>query len=743
MRSGCRLILAVLVLWGVMCCGSTVASGLTGVRQFELVSPVYKGGFGVLHIEAVAQDGDGLAFYSPGAFAGAPGGLSENLNSLTYVARRTPVGWSTASLVPPDGLTPYVRDSDVSATLSTSLAMGKPGPNFEAAFQQGTEEKFLLHPTDMPDISTNWELAGRILKTLTEEPLNLIYRGGSADFCHLLLESPAVNAKSGPALLLESAEGTTQQVYELVRGCDRKPVDLRLVALNNEDDPISPSCKVDVGIQVYTNTSESAYNAIAAGGGEILFTTCIKNDPAHHQLFARLDGTKTLEISKPLSEVCDEEVPCNKGKGATERANSDFAGASEDGSRVFFTTAAPLGDEDKGTGNDLYMATIGCPTAGEATCAVASRRVTSLVQVSRESNGGEAGVQGVSRVAPDGSRVYFVATGDLLGDSAQQGLEEEARAVPRSGADNLYSYDVATGQTAFVGDLCSEYHLSGGVEDLRCPSTGVDVGIWQSDQRSEVQTAGADGRFLVFASYAQLGSDDTDTSKDLYRYDAETGALDRISIGEAGHSVDGNNSAFDATIAQGHFGGSVRLQYEMDNRAVSEDGSRIVFTTTEPLSPGAINGLSNAYEWHEGPGEDAGQVSMISGGSAETPVEDVVISPDGGNVFFLTTQGLLPQDLDSAPDVYDARINGGFPQPLASRAPCSSDACQGPLSSATPLLVPGSVSQVSGENVPKPSRSAKSSKPKKSKAVKRKRKSKRASRAGRRGGVARRGRGGR
>ena len=37
----------------------------------------------------------------------------------------------------------------------------------------------------------------------------------------------------------------------------------------------------------------------------------------------------------------------------------------------------------------------------------------------------------------------------------------------------------------------------------------------------------------------------------------------------------------------------------MDTRAISEDGSRIVFTTAEPLSPAPSNGLTNVYEWHE------------------------------------------------------------------------------------------------------------------------------------------------
>jgi len=38
-------------------------------RHYEMVSPVYKGGYGAVDIEAVSPDGESGAFYSPGAFA--------------------------------------------------------------------------------------------------------------------------------------------------------------------------------------------------------------------------------------------------------------------------------------------------------------------------------------------------------------------------------------------------------------------------------------------------------------------------------------------------------------------------------------------------------------------------------------------------------------------------------------------------------------------------------------------------
>lgn len=674
-------------------------------RTYEMVTPPYKGGYGVLHIEGVATNGESVAYYSPGVFAGSEAGLTPNIDSLAYLARREPSGWTTTPLLPPDSLTPVPSRHDIAPSLDTELTLGVVGSSYEAGNLEGFENDVWLHATDTADISPNWEIAGMPLVGLTGAKMQLSYVSATPDFCHILI-TPEY---AGEPALLEKAIGVVIPLYELNRGCDGESPSLQLVALDNNERPISPQCGADLGALPPNQSSlelsipESAFNAVSAGGDEIFFTTTTKplcdvygvGPILHHSLFVRLAGVRTLEISKPLAEACSE-VPC---PGAATRAAANFAGASEDGSTVFFTTAAPLVEEDKDTGNDLYMATIGCAPS-EPECESADKQVTSLVQVSHEPIGGEADVQGVVRVAPDGSHVYFVARGDLLSEAKLQVLEKEGRSMPQTGADNLYVYDRELKEIAFIGDLCSGHYLSGTVEDVRCPSeSGSDAELWGADP--EAQTAGADGRFLVFSTYAQLTADDTDAAADVYRYDAQTEALERVSIGEAGYDSNGNNDAFNATIAKAHSGGYVAFQYELDNRAISEDGSRIVFKTAGPLSPAAINHVSNVYEWHKEPNSSGGKVSLVSSGSGE-PVEDAVIDPSGRDIFFITSQSLVPQDTDAASDIYDARLEGGFPPVPEQTRECSADACQGPLTNPAPLLVPGSVSQAPGENLPLP-----------------------------------------
>lgn len=717
---------ACLLLLGTFCwtCAGVFAFG--GGRVYEMVSPVFKGGYGAAQIEGVTSGGQGVAFFSKGAFAGALSGPT----IVDYVARRGVGGWSTAAIMPPASVIANVTNQDVSPSLDSEIALGKPGSNAEGVFQAGTEEGFWLHNLEAPDISANWALAGPLVKKLSEKPLSVSYAGASADLCHLFVD------QADEALLPEAlgAKEPSALVYELDRGCTGEPGVWRLVGLNSSHGLIRPACSVALGY------GQSQFSAVSRDGSVVFFTTGVTEMGGscgdNSQLFVSLAGTHVLEVSKPVSEAaaCGEQLPC---PGAPLRAGAEFVGASEDGSTVFFTTKASLTGEDEDVKNDLYMAMVGCPLGG-GECVAAGKEVTALVQVSHDLNSGEAAdVQGVVRVAPDGSRVYFVARGLL-----SEGLNAEGQA-PVKGADNLYVYErngrYPAGRTAFVADLCSGPGVSGAAEDIRCPldlqeneAKRNDLPLWTNRQTAEAQTAGVDGGFLVFSSYGQLVGDDTDNAKDVYRYDAETGALDRVSSGEAGHDANGNcndgNGAAecDATIIPGHWGGRVSWQYEMNDRAVSEDGSRVVFASSEPLSASAINGLENVYEWRKEPGDVVGGVSLISSGNSEERTTDAIISSAGNDIFFVTSQGLVSQDSDGAPDIYDARVNGGFPVSPVQRQQCSGDACQGPLTNPAPLLVPGSVSQAPGENLAPP---AKANKPKKKPPKKKKPKKKAGRRA--------------
>jgi hypothetical protein len=378
----------------------------------------------------------------------------------------------------------------------------------------------------------------------------------------------------------------------------------------------------------------SAYHAISRDGTRI-FSSC-------GELIVHVDGS---------------------GNYTVPGGSAEFVGANDEGSKVFFLRSG-----------GLYMAEVG------------SAGVSPPVLVP------STGVQGVTRISSDGSHVYFVATGKLTTET-----NTTTGQSAMAGADNLYGYDTVTEKLRFVAVLCSGHEESGSVSPLtQCPGTGSDGSLWQTEDNRPAQ-ATPDGRFLVFDSFGQLTAGpeaDTDTASDVYEYDFETGALRRISLGVAGHDANGNNNSFGAEITslfvsyqRAHY------QYGMGVRAVTDNGSTVVFTTAEPLSPVAVNGLANVYEWHEG------AVSLVSDGHSPTSDRFPVITPSGGDIFFETSDGLLPQDGDGVLDIYDARENGGFAFAPIPPGPCGGEACRGPLSASPGMSLPGSATTASGENV--------------------------------------------
>ncbi len=650
-----------------------------------MVSPTYKAGYGTNAIVAVAPDGESVAFDSIGAFVGDP--INDEVTN-DYIAHRGSGAWLTMPLQTPPSIAPSAEVLDFSESLDLSLSGGKPGPNSGIALYDGGEYGYWLHSTSFADIAEGFELAGTVLKDSAGDPFTPNYTGASADLSHLLFYVD-------PPVRLSPTVGGLPQLYDLATGSLGGERLLRLAGLNNKGTQVTPECKVMLGVE---SGKASSFNAAADNGGQIFFSTGVTNNcSGTQQLFMRAAGSKTVEVSAPWSPclscpVCPE-MPC---PGAESRAPSEFQGANETGTVVFFTTAESLLGGDTDLSEKLYMARIGC-AGGEAECErePVKKQVASLVDVSRA--GEPAGVQGVVAVSQDGSHVYFVARGLLSEGSNAEGK------MPVKGADNLYVYDSTTGgRPAFMAELCSGPELSGIVEDIRCPASLIssgannDSGLWVSAS-PEAQTADG-GRVLLFSSFGRLVPGDTDIAKDVYRYDAASGTLQRVSVGEAGRDTNGNDGLFAATITPT----VLHRSKIMNSRAISEDGKRIVFETAEPLSAAAVNGLENAYEWYDEPGSSEGSVSLISTGAATEPVEQVAISQSGRDVFFKTTQSLLAQDVDLAADIYDARLAGGFPPPPTPRQPCSGDACQGPLTSPAALLVPGSVSQTPGESLSSP-----------------------------------------
>ena len=708
-----------------------LSANLPDCRAYELVTPPYKEG-SPAYLIAVSPDGQHAIVQSVGDFGDAKG--SPENEGATYGLTRTAAGWSETGIDLEQSRFPFEKFFQASEVLDKSLWQAR-----ESSQPIGVVGLYIreadglvqdLGPTKNPE-GTSKGLPGLGLTSGFDFPT---YVQGSRDLSHVVFardSSYSTEAEErNPSLWRGdmTAPGQLPSLYEYTAG-GSQPGEPRLVGVENdgtlhgnphlnEGTVLASECGTKLGSREGTGgENNGGENAVSENGATVFFTAmhnenCAGRQPPVNELDARLGGEKTLRISSPSHPLAQ-----GAGSGpeecdpACEAASSEagvFQGASRDGSMVFFLTKQSLlnGDEGgTGTGQDLYEAQI----EGQGTGA----RLARLIQVSHDPNSGQAAeVEGVTRVSEDGSHIYFVARGVLAGNSSGQAAPFS---TAHQGAENLYVNEPDPAnpgryQTVFVAMLCSKAGLSGSVSDSECHSS--DAEMWNVVGQAPAQ-ATPDGRFLVFSTATDLTApEDTSTVSQVFRYEAETGALVRVSIGQRGSyecpttkaiearfNCNGNTSTFPVSIGRPTAGRPA---------AISADGTYIVFQSADGLTAGALDGQAetieversgtveketyfakNVYEYHDG------EVSLISDGRdtsaslGESSVQLQGITQSGADVFFTTADRLVPQDTDTQQDIYDARMGGGFPAPPVP-TPCAEAACQGGLPSPPLFGAPSS-----------------------------------------------------
>ncbi len=594
-------------------------------RAYEMVSPPGKEGF-TAKFEGYAAGGDRVEYESgAGNIARSGQGVLNN----KYVTNRTAAGWETIpdlngssgsifdapSEVVSFGPLPKTYSKDLLSSVWTISRRGDPGGG----------QVYLRNPDG------TFARVGETLGPEAGEPL-----GASDDLTHVAFDGISFATLPGG---YRFGPG----VYEFVGTGNGLP---RRVDLDNLDAPAT-ECPFETaslgGVEVVAKG-----RAVSDDGRVIVFSVaggCGGANPPADELWARVDGTTSFDLSasqcnRTAAEpggVCNGPVgsgACTHVLGTGEEQGPDCRGAhfkfaTPDGSRVFFTTTQQLVDGDTDQTADLYACDIpsGVPApVGKGNSCAALMQVSSAVT-------GAAKVEEVLTTSEDGSTVLFTAKGVLAAN--EDALKEQAVA----GDDNLYVWRQGSadpdGQMTFLGRLESSKDPFG----LQTQST-------------------PDGHYVVFATGNQLVPTDTDGTRDVYRYDADNGELIRVSSNVAGV---GGNGDLDAGLSEG--------------RSVSDDGEKVVFTTSEALSSADGNGEPDVYLW------SAGHVSLMStgasgGGAAILPGTSFspAIDGSGQDIYLQTAAALTPADGDDSVDVYDARIGGGFS--FAPAVPCSGETCR-------------------------------------------------------------------
>jgi hypothetical protein len=707
------------------------SANLPDCRAYEQVTPVEKdAGRFLAGLMGVGPDGaPDLVIESTAALAGLQDDYG--IPGAIYSVERTGSGWFTSAMPPP--ASEYQTGTNVGSPLVGTSLDARSGMWFERglSWPENRVDLLITKPgggiEDVGTVTPPNAPSGGVGSLLEGLHLGINVSGWSDDLSHIFYTQ---RKYLWPFDTTEEDRSGAISLYEFVGNGNSQPM---LVGLGNEGKLVS-DCGTTLGSDF--GEGENAHNAVSAEGNTVFFAAIDGQGCAGvNELYARVDNGQpdahTVAISEPSKEEGSTPGDCEAcDTEPAVRAAATFEGASTDGSKVFFATKQPLLGDD--TTQSMYEYDFDAP-AGE--------RIVRVTGGDSTVSNPTAEVQGHAvAISEGGSHVYFVAHGVLTTNPNSQGQ------VAHQGANNLYVFErdaqYPSGRTTFIASLSDN-----------------DVSLWGEESRAvgavkpDNVDVTPDGRFLVFSSVTEhLTPDDTSTVAQVFEYDAQTGSLVRVSIGQDGYNDNGNTDVAEASIPIRTFHGSDPTSY-WSGLAVSADGSYVFFQSTDGLTPQALNHkiigeaieylgqtsgppvyANNVYEYHDG------NVYLISDGrdvsqgpSEQSDVELVGTDASGADVLFTTVDQLAPTDIDSNIDVYDARIDGGFPAPV-SPSPCTEDACQGALSPAPALLSTGSEFQAGGN--PPLAPPVPVAKPKAKKAAKKKIKKKKA--AGKRAKKARR-----
>jgi hypothetical protein len=664
----------------------TTGGGLPDNRSYEMVTPPNKNAaligdiiFGLF--PDLSEDGSRLILSSIQCFAGA-GSCQVNRGPVgtQYEFERTSGGWVTTPLAPPSTQFEANTIWQVSADVGAALFSAPTAPHGEDDLYVRRLDGSLAHigPVTPPEDGALGPVGAQ---------------GGvkmaTADFSHVVFNGGTVKEHWS----FDKSKGSS--VYEYVGTGNTAPVLVGVSGGSGSTDLIS-TCGTSLGAFI----GNARPGTLSADGRTVFFTAGLCPEggwganvgvpvPAE-ELYARIGESETVKLSEHSSAECTGVCQSSSASDAS------FLGASVDGSKAFFTSTQQLTDSASEDSGDTALT--GCiSTTGANGCNLyeydfANPVGRNLIAVSAgDTSGHGPRVQGVMAISSDGSHVYFVAKGVLSATANGQGQ------TAQDGAENLYVYERDAshpgGRTTFIATLSSS-----------------DSAEWHegSVQEQEANVT-PDGRFLVFGSGARLTPDDTSGTgaTQVFRYDALTGALVRISIGENGFNDNGNTGGTaTASIAGGgrffeHAGPARR------DPTMSHDGAYVFFMSPVGLTPQALNEVQiltlengqpeyaqNVYEYHDG------HVYLVSDGrdvSADpaaicgnfSAVCLVRSDASGANVFFTTADQLAPRDTDTQLDFYDARIctssDPCVKPPLPPLLPCLGEACHG-TPTATPLV---------------------------------------------------------
>jgi hypothetical protein len=540
--------------------------------------------------------------------------------------------------------------------------------------------------------------------------------------------------------VIPAVAGGDLAAVECPSGLGTDPVRDRLISSRGAT--IDPA---DVGL------GGSAENAVSRDGSRVFF---LSPDPAASgvpvasgcptvsgetvcapQLYVRQrneDGTITTRwISRAEDALFGSQ-------DATLTGGVRLAGASIDGDKVLFQTAAPLTVDDPNgacgapctTGTpdaqswDLYLYDLPDGPDGDPATPDADPAAGTLTRISSGPAGSDCNVApsasdaALRFLSNDATRAYFTCSAPLadIEGTPAGGTTTPSGTVATTDATNLYAYDASDGapQWSFVARLPTTVDRPAGCatrdgEPRGLLNSSVSKSTVGLNASSNCVRGTAEGDFVTLWTTGALTPDDPDsTTVDGFAFDLDGNGLTRFTAPQGG--VGGTylcNPDF-AQVSQpavqcnadNGFGTAVQPDLGVATEPATPGDRIAFFQSRSRLVPEDTDDAYDVYEWRNGElnllstGKSTGGGDVTGTGGAFYKGNDVT----GDDVYIATNDRLTWQDFDAVLDIYVARVGGGFPQPpLPDVCAVLADACHTAAAAPTTAAAPVTRSAPSGD----------------------------------------------
>jgi hypothetical protein len=355
------------------------------------------------------------------------------------------------------------------------------------------------------------------------------------------------------------------------------------------------------------------------------------------------------------------------GAGSGGRGTSDWYAenaVSADGSRIFFT--------DNCT-HHLYMRVNGAETVDIGAYELLAANAQGTALALRDGAGEVVGYDAEAR------KIVAPSSAQQANESELAALGIPIRRTPEAGDPFAHSRD-----SYFVGNVTGLPHR---------PVADEQVYRYDSVERvvecvSCASSFDPNPRFRAFFNGSENLSDNNGNIENTAGNDDE-GEAANIPFNSLGGSANGDFVFFDTV--------SALVPQDVDGeRAPESNYQGNIELLSEEFSPS-----SDVYEWRKN-GVDGctrveGCVSLITTGKGGVLNEFLGTDASGRDVFFATNESLVPGDQDTASDIYDARIGGGFAAPPPRPAECEGDSCSAPAAAPSDLTPASATFQGAGD----------------------------------------------